>query len=46
MSSIALTAAFSFTLVALAVNWMIKHSKTTYGEIYAEDRATANNRLY
>ncbi len=46
MSSIALTAAFSFTLVALAVNWMIKHSKTTYGEIYAEDRAAANNRLY
>ena len=46
MSSIALTAAFSFILVALAVNWMIKHSQTTYGEIYAEDRAAANNRLY
>jgi uncharacterized protein len=46
MSSIALTAAFSFTLVALAVNWMIKHSKTMYAEVYAEDRAAANNRLY
>lgn len=46
MSSIALTAAFSFILVGLAVNWMIKHSKTSYREVYAEDNAAADNRLY
>jgi len=38
MSSIALTAAFSFILVSLAVNWMIKHSGTHYDNVYAEDK--------
>ncbi len=38
MSSIALTAAFSFILVSLAVNWMIKHSGTHYDNVYKEDR--------
>ena len=44
MSSIALTAAFSFILVALAVNWMIKHSKTSYADHFEEDneRGTLN----
>lgn len=37
MSSIALTAAFSFILVALAVNWMIKHSQTSYADHFEED---------
>jgi membrane protease YdiL (CAAX protease family) len=37
MSSIALTAAFSFILVGLAINWMIKHSQTRYAEVYEED---------
>lgn len=46
MSSIALTAAFSFILVALAINWMIKHSKTTYQEIYADDQARTDERRY
>lgn len=46
MSSIALTAAFSFILVGLAVNWMIKHSKTRYQEVFEEDQAPADNRLY
>lgn len=44
MSSIALTAAFSFILVALAVNWMIKHSQTSYADHFEEDneRGTLN----
>jgi galactitol-specific phosphotransferase system IIC component len=38
LSSIALSAAFSFFLVTLAVNWMIKHSGTHYGNVFTEDR--------
>ncbi|MBI5372790.1 MAG: CPBP family intramembrane metalloprotease [Sphingobacteriales bacterium] len=37
LSSVALTAAFSFILVGLAVNWMIKHSRTRYSDVYADD---------
>lgn len=46
MSSIALTAAFSFILVGLAVNWMIKHSKTRYQEVFEEEQAPVDNRPY
>lgn len=42
MSSIALTAAFSFILVALAVNWMLKHSQTTYADHFEEDNQTGS----
>jgi len=38
LSSIALTAAISFIMMALAVNWMIKNSRTYYSEVYADDK--------
>lgn len=38
LSSIALTAAVSFVMMILAVNWMIKNSRTYYNEVYADDK--------
>lgn len=37
LSSIALTAAFSFILVALSVNWLVKYSRTTLAETLSDD---------
>ena len=38
LSSIALTAAVSFVMMMLAVNWMIRNSRTYYSEVYADDK--------
>ena len=46
MSSIALTAAFSFILVGLAINWMIKHSQTRHAEIYEEENERTEMHKY
>lgn len=45
MSSIALSAAFSFILVALSVNWMIRHSSTRYQDIYTTDENPPEDRI-
>lgn len=37
MSSIALTVAFSFILIGLAVNWMIRYTQTRYATVYEEE---------
>jgi len=46
LSSIALTAAISFIMLALAVNWMMKNSKADYNQVYAEDEVPVKDHPF
>ena len=46
LSSIALTAAISFIMLALAVNWMMKNSKADYNQVYVEDEVPVKDHPF